>query len=79
MDKEIRQLIFTASQRKLSGLEYQRLLDYFDENYRFENLKKVIAEVRFGRVEIMIKDGLPMEAEEIRKKIRLDGKCDLGL
>lgn len=79
MDKEIRQLIFTASQRKLSGLEYQRLLDYFDENYRFENLKKVIAEVRFGRVEIMIKDGLPMEAEEIRKKIRLDNKCDSGL
>lgn len=79
MDKEIRQLIFTASQRKLSGLEHQKLLNYFDENYRFENLKKVITEVRFGRVEIMIKDGLPMEAEEIRKKIRLDNKCDSGL
>ncbi|MFA5080291.1 MAG: hypothetical protein WC472_01560 [Candidatus Paceibacterota bacterium] len=79
MDKETRQLIFTASQRRLSMDEYQKLLASFEDDYRFRNLKKVIERVKFGKMELVIKDGFPVQANEVIRQIKLDSREGIGL
>lgn len=45
------------------------------ENYKTtekeEKLLKIIKEVKYGEVKIIIQDGLPIRIEEIRKSIKL--------
>ena len=72
MDKEIRQLIFTASQRKLNEDEYVKLLRSFDEELSFSNLRKVIEWVDYGGVRILVQAGKPRIAEKVEKQIKLD-------
>ncbi|BFT94967.1 MAG: hypothetical protein MNSN_01670 [Minisyncoccus archaeiphilus] len=72
MDKEIRQLIFTASQRKLTEEEYVKLLRSFDEELSFSNLRKVIEWVDYGEVRILVQAGKPRIAEKVEKQIKLD-------
>lgn len=72
MDKEIRQLIFIASQRKLNEDEYVKLLRSFDEELSFSNLRKVIERVDYGEVRILVQAGKPRIAEKVEKQIKLD-------
>lgn len=72
MDQEIRQIILSASQRKLNDYEYQKLRSAFEEERPFRNLRKVIKWAEFGELSVTLHQGVPTIATRVAKDIKLD-------